>query len=266
MIEYEKEELFKKLRNIANQWHRGTRIGNDGNQGNTLEDLLEIPENNLSLPDYGSIELKTQKKETGSLITLFHKEPLPMASIPKLLTSMGWKHKEAGKKHPENEMSFRTTTPSSRYTNRGFTIDLTNDRITLNFDITKVDINANDKSGAYNNLGDWLECINHRTEPHYSKVLPVYWERDAFEKKCREKLEHTVFVTCKTKKIDGVKYFYYDHGLFLSGFNSEKLYKLFASDGVLIDFDARTGHNHGTKLRIKSDLLVEIFDDGEKIF
>ena len=38
----------------------GPRIGNDGSAGNTLEDLLGVSENNLKLPDWGEIELKTK--------------------------------------------------------------------------------------------------------------------------------------------------------------------------------------------------------------
>ena len=36
-----------QLKNIVGIWHGGTRQGNDGNQGNTLEVLLGVPENNL---------------------------------------------------------------------------------------------------------------------------------------------------------------------------------------------------------------------------
>ena len=43
------EELLTKLKDIIGNWHGGTRPGNDGNQGNTLEDLLGIEENNLSV-------------------------------------------------------------------------------------------------------------------------------------------------------------------------------------------------------------------------
>ena len=78
-------------------WLVGTHQGNDGNQGNTLEGLLGVAENNLSLPDLGVFELKTQKNETGSYITLFHREPKPRASIPKLLK----KHLHNSRKNPD---------------------------------------------------------------------------------------------------------------------------------------------------------------------
>jgi len=101
-----KAELISRLRRILHRWHVGTRPGNDGNQGNTLEDLLEVPENNLSLPDFGEIEIKTQKAKTDSLITLFHMEPSmepsPAATVPRMLLSLGWRHQEAGTKYPSD--------------------------------------------------------------------------------------------------------------------------------------------------------------------
>ena len=58
-------------------WIRNQRPGNAGGVGNTLEDLLDVAENNLQLPDFGDWELKSQRAETGSLLTLFHCEPKP---------------------------------------------------------------------------------------------------------------------------------------------------------------------------------------------
>ena len=49
---YTKESLIKALQDIRDLgWIRSTRHGNDGGVGNTLEDLLEIEENNLPIPN-----------------------------------------------------------------------------------------------------------------------------------------------------------------------------------------------------------------------
>ena len=62
------DELIAKLKLVMNKWQDGTRHGNDGNQGNTLEDLLGVEENNIPLPDLGGVfELKTQKKESTNV-------------------------------------------------------------------------------------------------------------------------------------------------------------------------------------------------------
>ena len=42
----------------------------DQGAGRTLEKLLGVPENNLSLPDFGEIEIKSQKFENKTLISL----------------------------------------------------------------------------------------------------------------------------------------------------------------------------------------------------
>ena len=133
-IERTQNELFKRLKqDILFRWHTETRIGNDGSPGNTLEDLLGIEENNLKIPDWGDIELKTKKKESQSLITLMHREPKPDASVPKLLKSLGWKHKDAGTRYDNEEMSFRSTTRSD-FSVRGFAVSLDQDKVNFVFD------------------------------------------------------------------------------------------------------------------------------------
>ena len=66
--------------------------------GNTLENLLGIVENNLPLPNAAEWELKAQRKNTNSLVTLFHCEPSPrdLKIVLFLLKNFGWKHEKAG--------------------------------------------------------------------------------------------------------------------------------------------------------------------------
>jgi len=112
--EFSKKEFLKRLREIKEMgWVPSSRQGNDGGVGNTLEDLLGIEENNIPLADWGTWELKAQRKNTSSLTTLFHVDPYPrepetiVAKV--LLPIYGWPHKEAGKKYSTGEMSFRAT-------------------------------------------------------------------------------------------------------------------------------------------------------------
>lgn len=51
------------------------RKNDDGNIGRFFEDEMKIAENNLQVPDFGDIEIKTQRRSTGSLLTLFSKAP-----------------------------------------------------------------------------------------------------------------------------------------------------------------------------------------------
>lgn len=63
--------------------------------------MLGITENNLPLPNAAEWELKTQRKGTTALLTLFHLEPSPrgLHIADCLLANYGWRHKEAGKKY-----------------------------------------------------------------------------------------------------------------------------------------------------------------------
>ena len=78
-----KEELIEKFKEIeAKGWIKcpSKRKNNDGSVGNLLEDLLGIPENNLPIPNAAEWELKAQRAETSSLVTLCHQEPSPRAA------------------------------------------------------------------------------------------------------------------------------------------------------------------------------------------
>jgi len=127
-IIYTKQTLIAKLKEIAAiGWIQNARKGNRGGIGNTLEDLLGIQENNLPIPNAAEWELKTQRVNTSSLITLFHMEPSPRAMkfVPELfLPKYGWKHKKAGIDYPANEMSFRQTIHGKIHSDRGFMVKI----------------------------------------------------------------------------------------------------------------------------------------------
>src|SRR5438270_2140669 len=137
---YTKTTHNEKLKEIAQMgWIPNARHGNQGGIGNTLEDLLEIKENNLPLPNASEWELKTQRIATTSLTTLFHSEPSPQALqlVPRMLLPMyGWPHQEAGKKYPVTEMSFRQTIHGAAPSDRGFLvkIDRSEGKILISFD------------------------------------------------------------------------------------------------------------------------------------
>ena len=75
-----KEELIQDFKRIESMgWIKvpKKRRRNDGSVGNLLEDLLGIPENNLPIPNAAEWELKAQRANTSSLVTLCHMEPSP---------------------------------------------------------------------------------------------------------------------------------------------------------------------------------------------
>lgn len=249
LLNISKEELILKLKEIKNLgWVHTNRTKNDGAVGNTLEDLLGIPENNLAIANTVDWELKTQRKKTSSLITLFHQDPKPrkpesvVANL--LLPKYGWAHQEAGKKYKHGEMSFRQTLTGNRFTNRGFKviINSTDRRVEILFDPEKVDKNEH---------LEWLtDVISYHDGG--SKVL-AYWEFDTLHKKCIGKVINTIYIIADSRKVNGQEEFKYETIELLEDFTFNNLLRGILSGIIFIDFDARTGHNHGTKFRIKQN-------------
>lgn len=65
------------------------------------------------------------------------------------------------------------------------------------------------------------------------------------------------------KTENGQLYFRYSEIMVLSGFALNKFIDAIKDRQVLIDFDARTGHNHGTKFRIRQNAIPSLYDRAE---
>ena len=254
-IIYTKPELIKKLKEIsAMGWILNKRKGNVGGIGNTLEDLLGINENNLPIPNASEWELKTQRIHSTSLTTLLHMEPSPRAIrfVPQvLLPKYGWAHQEDGKKYPKGEMSFRQTIHGQSRSDRGFKviIDRKKRKILISFDAKSADIRHK----------KWLELVKKRTGLGELNPQP-YWGFDDLEHKAGTKLLNTFYVQAEVK-IEGKKEFYhYTKIMMLQKFCFEGFLKALDEGKILVDFDARTGHNHGTKFRMRQNALPMLYE------
>lgn len=252
---YTKEELIEALKSIRDMgWLKNARPGNVGGIGNTLEDLLEITENNLPIPNSGEWELKCQRKGTTSLTTLFHMEPSPRAMkfVPKvLLPKYGWPHQQAGDIHDLNEMSFRQTINALSPTDRGFTI-------IVNRDLRKVMVSFN-ASAADLRHEIWLQRVKELVGTDELNPQP-YWGFDDLFHKAGTKLHNCFYIQAEVKHIEGLEYFKYTNILMLQKLSLDKFVSAIGQGSILIDFDARSGHNHGTKFRLRQDKLPEIYE------
>jgi len=253
LVSKELDILLSRLSRIKELgWVENRRIGNQGGVGNTLEDLLEIEENNLQLPDFGQWEIKSQRAETSSLLTLFHSEPKPRKArfVPRiLLPCYGWPHQEAGIKYSENEMSFRQTINASNYSDRGFSVgvDRDNEKIFIRFNSDKI------ASHHYH----WKKSVEDRIGLEELNPIP-YWDFCDIENKLFSKLKNTIYVKATTKIENCIEYYHYEHFEVYTGIDIDNFVNLVEEGQVYIDFDSRTGHNHGTKFRIRpayKDLL-----------
>lgn len=256
------EELERKMRLILHKWHdSGRQNDNDGAAGNTLEDLLGVEENNFALPDFGEIELKTQKFEgKSSLFTLFHKEPQPAASVKKLLKAMGWKHSGAGTKYPASEMSFRSTTYADRWSARGFRVKVSEKRIDFVYDSSKVERTGADRTEKFATYGDWADDIETRA-PHYREIFPLGYDLEEVKKGFQKKLGHTLLALRKMRVKDGKTQFWFEEAYLMKDVKTEMIAPLLEDGSMALEFDAQSSHNHGTKFRIKRSRAPLLFNE-----
>ncbi|MDP1715633.1 MAG: MvaI/BcnI family restriction endonuclease [Anaerolineales bacterium] len=260
MKPFTKDELKSKLVEIRGMgFVPNSRQGNHGGVGNTLEDLLGIEENNLPIPNASEWELKCQRLGTSSLTTLFHVEPSPTAMkfVPlELLPLYGWKHTKAGSVYPKNEMSFRQTIHGLGRSDRGFqvVIDENQQKVLVSFNA----ISVSEKHSA------WLRSVEQRVGLGELEPQPYWGFNDLFHK-AGTKLLNCFYVQAQVKRIDGREFYHYINILMLKGFSLEKFLVGIKQGHILVDFDARTGHNHGTKFRLRQNHFPDLYDYVETI-
>lgn len=253
---YTKEELIAKLKEIREMgWICSGRQGNVGGVGNTLEDLLGIEENNLPIPNASEWELKCQRIGTSSLTTGFHMEPSPRAVgfVPKvLLPKYGWSHQEAGSKYSLDEMSFRQTITGTQRSDRGFkvVVNRAERKILISFDAKAVD----KKHAA------WLETVKDRIGLNELYPQP-YWGFDDVGHKAGTKLLNCFYVQARTKREGGKECFKYETILMLRKFSIDAFVAGIEQGFVYVDFDARSGHNHGTKFRWRQNRIEDLYKE-----
>ena len=251
---YTKEALIAELKRIREQgWIPNARPGNAGGVGNTLEDLLGIEENNLPLPNASEWELKCQRAGTRALMTLFHMEPSPRAFkfVPNiLLPNYGWPHAKRGSKYPMDEMSFRQTISAAQRSDRGF-------KVVVDRKARKVLVSFDAKAVAPHHA-DWLQSVAERTGLGELDPQP-YWGFDDLAHKAATKLLNAFFVEAEVKREGKQTYFRYSRIFILQNFRLEGLLHGLEAGFVFVDFDARTGHNHGTKFRLRRNHLPDLY-------
>jgi len=251
---YTKTALISTLKSIAEQgWIPNARHGNQGGIGNTLEDLLGIKENNLPIPNASEWELKTQRIHTTSLTTLLHSEPSPRAMrfVPQiLLPKYGWASQQAGKAYPLTEMSLRQTIHGASPSDRGFMvkIDRHERKILISFNAAKV---------APKHIA-WLKEVERRVGLGELNQQP-YWGFDDLEHLAGTKLLNCFYIQADVKREGGREYYWYRKALMLQKFSFEGFLQAFEQASLLVDFDARSGHNHGTKFRLRQNYFPALY-------
>jgi len=180
-------------------------------------------------------------------------EPSPGALrfVPQVFLPLyGWQHQDAGGKYGVDEMSFRQTISGHQRSDRGFTVvvDRTQQKVLISFDANKVDSRHE----------DWLNSVEERVGLDELDPQP-YWGFDDLRNKAGTKLLNCFYIRAKVKREHKQEFYHYSEVMILQGFSIDGLLSGIEQGYVYVDFDARTGHNHGTKFRLRQDRLPLLY-------
>jgi hypothetical protein len=236
MNDYTELELIERLKLIKEMGYVKThRAGNTG-VGKTLEDLLEIKENNLSISNGTDTELKSARKNSSSMLTLFTKSPLPQKANSILLKKFGYESSRGNKKK-----ELHTTVNAIKYNQLkgqpGFKVDIKKDRINL--------------------MSSQNEIFG-------------YWDKETLKKSFERKLPKLLYVKAETIDKGASEKFWFNEAWLLRGFDFDNFLNLLRESVILIDI--RLGqypngrpHDHGTAFRVLPDKLELCFEYRERI-
>lgn len=186
-------------------------------------------------------------------------EPSPrtIRFVPRLLLpKYGWVHEGAGTKHPENEMSFRQTIHALSHSDRGFkvVVDRSQRKVMVSFGVQAV--------APHHSI--WLDTVARRVGLGELEPQP-YWGFDDLFHKAGTKLLNCFYVLAQVRGKGSGEEFHYRDIFMLSGFSLERFITAIESGAVLVDFDARTNHNHGTKFRVRPNVIFQLYEEVNQV-
>ena len=226
-------ELKQKLTKIEKMGYIKTHRHGDTGIGKTLEDLLGIQENNIPLPDIREVaELKSYRRNTKSMMTLFTLEPLPRGGGRDRILLDGFGY---SKRNNKRSKELHSTLSCKRHNNQSLRLSIEKNKIKV-------------------------KGIGRR--------LNIYWDMESLKKKFNDKLPALVYVLADTKVIGGEEYFHFNEAHFLDGFDFDFFKKRVKADDIVVDLRMYyrpngSVRNHGTAFRIKINKLDDCF--GKKI-
>jgi len=239
-------EFLSEIRKIKEMGYvRSHRAGPTG-IGKTLEDLLGITENNIAGPDFGIYELKTGRKESVSMLTLFTKAPEPKGANKKLLETFGYIQRKVPRHRKQLTLS-------------GEEID--ESRIP----IEEKELHTTVDPIKPNSVGLKLEIKDDKLRIRNDRGVEAYWNNDTLRKAFEKKYHKLIYVLADHKMEKGKEHFWYNEAYLLNGFNFERFSELVGEGKLKVDIrighypDGRL-HDHGTGFRILPKYLPQCFE------
>jgi len=232
---------FEMIKNLG--WIKNINNGNSG-VGRTLEKLLNIPENNLEIPDFKGIEIKTHRINSNSYISLF-------SAVPD------------GPHYHEIEII------KNKY---GYP-----DKELKQYKVLNVTVNAKWLEWFGANYKAILK-INNQLKRIYLCIIDVYgniiekgtyWDFDTIKNKLYRKMKYLAYFPVTTKRIKNNEYFKYNFITIYKIINFNKFIELIENGTIIVAFKIgvfksgkRKGQikDHGTTFKIKSNNLHYLYE------
>ena len=219
--------------------------------GKTLEDLLGITENNIAGPDFSIYELKSGRKDSMSMLTLFTKAPQPRKANKELLKIFGYQQRKKPAGYKQQTLNGRPV-DESKIPAEDKELHVTVDSIKPNSVGLRLEVEK-----------DWITIGNN-------KNVEAYYDKNALRKAFEKKYHKLIYVLAEAKKESGKEFFWHNEIYLLEGFGFKNFSNLIRDGKLKVDIrighypDGRL-HDHGTGFRILPRYLPECFEKIERI-
>jgi len=250
------DEFLDKIKEIKEMGYvKSHRIGDTG-IGKTLEDLLGITENNIAGPDFSIYELKSGRKDSSSMLTLFTKTPMPKGAINKLLEVFGYRQRKKAQDASQKKLA--------RY------LGIKNEEGEEKAGLREKELHVTVDAIRENTVGFILKIVGSRIYIANDKNVEAYYEENVLRKAFENKYAKLIYVLASRKKEDHTEYLWFEEAYLLEGFGFQKFSELVERGIIKLDLrvghypDGRT-HDHGTGFRVLPKYLPQCFEKIEKI-
>lgn len=244
-------DFLRKIKQIKQMGYvESHRIGPTG-IGKTLEDLLGITENNIAGPDFETYELKSARKDSVSMLTLFTKAPMPRGANKKLLEVFGYMQRKIPRDYRQLSLTEEEIDESK--------IPIEDKELHTTVDAIKP-----------NSVGLKLEIKDNRLYIGNDQGVEAYYDNNTLKEAFEKKYHKLVYVLADHKKERGKEYFWFSEAYLLGGFSFERFSELVGEGKLKVDIrighypDGRL-HDHGTGFRILPKYLPQCFETIERI-
>ncbi len=229
-------ETLQRLQKLKNKGYIRTHRRGQTGIGKTLEDLLEIEENNISIANTTFAEFKSARKGSQSMLTLFTKSPLPPKANTNLRDRFGYVTPLS-----KGRKILHTTVKATEYNilkgEVGFKIDVRKDKLSL-------------VSTSGEELG--------------------YWDESTLKESFQNKLQHVLYVLADSRGKGKDEEFWFNEAWLLSGFDFEGFMNAVRGGVICVDtrigqYPDGTAHDHGTGFRVFPDKLSLCFSERQQL-